>query len=269
MNTFSVHLPPNNRIPILLSVPHCGTAFPDELKDQYNQNLIQTPDDTDWFVDQLYDFAPSLGITMITAEYSRWVIDLNRDPENKPLYSDGRIITGLCPVTNFLGDPLYADGRTEVNSIEVSRRRERYYRPYHEKLADLLSTLKSEFGKVLLWDCHSIRQYVKTIYIDKFPDLILGDADGTSASANIIAMAFQKLGTSSYSVSHNFPFKGGYITRNYGKPLENQHALQLEMSKINYMNNSETQYDKGRAEKMKALLRTSLLSLAELLSKTA
>jgi N-formylglutamate deformylase len=63
MNTFSVHLPPNNRIPILLSVPHCGTAFPDELKDQYNQNLIQTPDDTDWFVDQLYDFAPSLGIT--------------------------------------------------------------------------------------------------------------------------------------------------------------------------------------------------------------
>jgi N-formylglutamate amidohydrolase len=88
---------------------------------------------------------------MITANYSRWVIDLNRDPENKPLYADGRIITGLCPVTNFW-ESLYADGRTSKN-IEVNRRRERYYRPYHEKLADLLSTLKSEFGKILLWDC--------------------------------------------------------------------------------------------------------------------
>ncbi|MBL7877397.1 MAG: N-formylglutamate amidohydrolase, partial [Cyclobacteriaceae bacterium] len=73
--------------PILISVPHCGTRFPDELKDQYKPALINAPDDTDWFVDILYDFAPALGITMIMANYSRWVIDLNRDPHSKPLYS--------------------------------------------------------------------------------------------------------------------------------------------------------------------------------------
>lgn len=269
MNTYSVHLPEGSRIPILLSVPHCGTVFPDELITQYNPLLIDIPDDTDLFVNQLYDFAPSIGISMITAVYTRWVIDLNRDPENKPLYSDGRIITGLCPVTNFLGESLYADGRKEVSAAEVERRMEKYFRPYHQKIKDLLEDLKSEFGRVLLWDCHSIRQYVKTIYKEKLPDLILGDADGVSASPGTIEVAFNNLNSSSYSVSHNFPFKGGFITRHYGKPLENQQALQLEMSKINYMDDTETRYDEDRAEKMKVLLKRTFMALAESLSRKA
>ena len=269
MTTFNVHPPAGSRIPILLSVPHCGTAFPDELINQYKPNLIRTPDDTDWFVNQLYDFAPSIGITMITAVYNRWVIDLNRDPENKPLYSDGRIITGLCPVTNFLGEPLYVDGRDKVNASEIERRLVTYFWPYHQKIKDLLEDLKAEFGRVLLWDCHSIRQYVNTIYKEKFPDLILGDADGVSASPGIIEVVFNNLKSSSYSVSHNFPFKGGFITRHYGKPLENQQALQLEMNKSNYMDDTETHYDAKRAEKMRTLLKRTLLALAESHGKKA
>ena len=92
--------------PILISVPHCGIQFPDEVRNQFNPELIKAPDDTDWFVDHLYDFAPSLGMTMISAVYSRWVIDLNRDPQSKPLYADGRIITELCPTTTFLGESI-------------------------------------------------------------------------------------------------------------------------------------------------------------------
>src|SRR5688500_10726528 len=113
MLPFSVISPSAKKIPMLISVPHCGTAFPDELKDQYKAEFIKDPDDTDWFVDKLYDFASDLGMTMISAEYSRWVIDLNRDPESKPLYTDGRIITGLCPTTNFLGENIYRDERAE------------------------------------------------------------------------------------------------------------------------------------------------------------
>src|SRR6188768_1763228 len=131
MDCFRVIHPTINRVPILVSVPHCGTSFPEEIVDEYDAKLIAKPDDTDWFVDRLYDFAPSLGITMITAVYSRWVIDLNRDPDNKPLYSDGRIITGLCPVTDFTGKPLYKDSRLSVDGHEVARRREAYYKPYH------------------------------------------------------------------------------------------------------------------------------------------
>lgn len=242
------------QVPIIVSVPHCGIQFPIELKDQYKEGLIKAPDDTDWFVDRLYDFAPTMGITMITANYSRWVIDLNRDPESKPLYTDGRIITGLCPTTNFLGESIYRDNRTEVDAKEIGRRLDHYYMPYHQKLSDLLESAKNKFGKVLLWDCHSIRQFVPTIHKEKFPDLILGDADRTSASPGLIETTLKTLETSGYHVSHNYPFKGGYITRHNGRPGDNFHALQLEMTKINYMSDDELKYHSTRAEKMRLIL---------------
>src|SRR4051812_25974096 len=122
MTPFNVLRPKDNEVPVLISVPHCGVLFPGELKNEFDQEMIKAPDDTDWFVDQLYDFAPAMGMTMITANYSRWVIDLNRDPESKPLYTDGRIITGLCPTTDFLGKPLYRDHRGEIDRTEISRR---------------------------------------------------------------------------------------------------------------------------------------------------
>src|SRR6187402_569598 len=99
------------KVPIVLSVPHRGSVFPEEVKDQYKSSMISAPDDTDWFVDKLYDFAPAMGVSMVSANYSRWVIDLNRDPNSKPLYDDGRIITGLCPATDFSGKPIYKDER--------------------------------------------------------------------------------------------------------------------------------------------------------------
>jgi N-formylglutamate deformylase len=252
-----------SEVPILISVPHCGTEFPDELKDQYNPELIKAPDDTDWFVHQLYDFAPAMGMTMIAAKYSRWVIDLNRDPQSKPLYTDGRIITALCPTTTFLGEPLYRDKRNEINSEEVNRRLEKYYWPYHKQLEENLIRLKKKFGKVLLWDCHSIRQIVTTIQKEKFPDMILGDADGTSASIGLIETALTNLDHSGCTVNHNHPFKGGFITRNFGRPSENIHALQLEMTKVNYMDDSESKLDQPRADKMRSLLQKTFSKLIE------
>lgn len=265
MNPFNIYSPTAPAVPIVVSVPHCGISFPDDIRDEYKSSLIQAPDDTDWFVDKLYDFAPSMGITMITAVYSRWVIDLNRDPDSKPLYSDGRIITALCPITNFLGEPLYKDERREVTAEEVKRRYTLYYKPYHNKVQELLNDLKAKFGKVLLWDCHSIRQIVPTIQKEKFPDLILGDADGKSASTELIQSTFNTLSSDKYSLSHNHPFKGGTITRSFGKPSENQHAVQLEMPKIHYMDDAEINYYEERAQYMRQLLQKNFRQLIELL----
>lgn len=267
MLPFHVITPSSGRVPILLSVPHCGVEFPEEIKSEYKESLVQSPDDTDWFVHQLYDFAPAMGITMIHAVYSRWVIDLNRDPQSKPLYTDGRIITALCPTTTFFGESFYNDERVHVEDEEVRRRVDKYYNPYHQKIQELLTDLKNNFGKVLLWDCHSIREYVPTIRNEKFPDLILGDADGTSASPGLIEAAIKSLESGSYGFSHNHPFKGGYITRHFGKPTENQHALQLEMTKVNYMDDEEKNYDSTRATKMRKVLQTTLSNLAELVLK--
>jgi N-formylglutamate deformylase len=185
MKAFTITSPVSATVPILVSVPHCGTQFPDELRDQYNPKLIAAPDDTDWFVNTLYDFTLEMGMPMLSATYSRWVVDLNRDPESKPLYTDGRIITALCPATTFLGEPLYIDERKEVSEEEQKKRVVKYYKPYHDKLSEKLGELKSQFGKVLLWDCHSIRQLVPTIRAEKFPDLILGDADRHCLSAAV------------------------------------------------------------------------------------
>lgn len=263
MLPFRITPPSAPCIPILVSIPHCGIRFPDDIKHEFIEDLIAAPDDTDWFVDQLYDFAPSLGITIIASVYSRWVIDLNRDPASKPLYTDGRIITGLCPTTTFLGEPLYTDKRTEVEKAEVERRLKIYYRPYHEKIKEILLDLHNQFGKVLLWDCHSIRQVVPTIQRSKFPDLILGDADETSASQQLIDIALNKLRSETYSLQHNNPFKGGFITRYFGRPSMQQHALQLEMSKVNYMDDDEVKYDENRAKAMREVLRRTLWAIGE------
>jgi N-formylglutamate deformylase len=255
VNSFKLIQPATTQVPILLSIPHCGTLFPDELRSQYKSELIETPDDTDWFVNKLYDFASAMGITTIHATYSRWLIDLNRDPESKPLYTDGRIITALCPTTTFAGEPLYKDERKQVDEVEVKRRVEIYFNPYQEQIRKKLFELKNKFGKVLLWECHSIRQFVPTIFPEKFPDLILGSNDGLSASKGIIDATLAELKSSNYNVSYNHPFKGGYITRHFGNPSGDQHALQLEMSKVNYMDDLELDYDQQRADRVREVLK--------------
>jgi len=239
-------------VPIILSIPHCGTAFPDEIEDDFHPHLSAAPDDTDWFVDQLYDFAIGMGITTIQAHYSRWVIDLNRTPDSQPLYSDSRIITGLCPITDFHGNHIYV--RNEPDQSEIDRRLSAYYFPYHTTVQQLLDETKAQFGKVLLWDAHSIRRFVPTINNDRFPDLILGSADGLSAHPSLIETALTSLSSGRFGLNHNHPFKGGQITRAFGRPTENQHALQLEMSKELYMDDSEKQFDARRANAVREVL---------------
>lgn len=249
--------------PILLSVPHCGTAFPDDLRDLYHTQHLQHPDDTDWFVHQLYDFAHEMGITVIHAHYSRYVIDLNRDPEGKALYNDGRVITELVPTRTFADQPLYRNAPPDESAIQD--RRMRYFDPYHQQIRHQLDQLRHVFPHVLLWDAHSIRRSVPTIRTQPFPDLILGNQDGKTAASAVIDTALQHLSRGSYTVSHNEPFKGGYITRHFGSPTQGIHALQLEMTKALYMDEDTTTYDPTRAQGLRLLLQETLAALADLL----
>jgi len=252
MDIFHITQPTASKVPIILSSPHSGTFFPPEIASRLYPEKAETPDDTDWFIDRLYDFAPAMGITVIKANYSRWVIDLNRDPESKPLYTDGRVITGLVPLTNFNGEPLYQTG--EPDEHEIAERIHKYYIPYHEQIELLLEQTKTQFGTALLFDAHSIRKVVPGIQNEAFPDLILGDNDGTSASADVIKAAWGAMQTDAYQAEHNHPFKGGHITRSFGKPENNVHALQLEMAKTNYMDASETNYSEENAAQIREVL---------------
>lgn len=262
-NPFYIIEPKAKKTPFVLSLPHRGTEFPDELKDNYVPELQNVLDDTDWFLEKLYDFAPDLGITVVYAKYSRWVIDLNRDPESKPLYDDGRIITALCPTTDFFGKDIYSKKEFEPSDEEIERRLENYYFPYHRKIDEIIENLKSEFGKVLFWDGHSIRRNVETIQKEPFPDFILGNNDRKTADQKVIEIALDSLRSSDWQINHNSPFKGGFLTRSKGNPQNNIHALQLEMSKDLYMDATELNYDEEKAEKVKTLLRKTFENLID------
>lgn len=249
------------KVPLIISIPHCGIAFPSEIVGDYLPEQVKSVDDTDWFLEELYNFATAMGITVVQAKYSRWVIDLNRDPESAPLYNDGRIITGLTTTTDFLGNPIYKEG-CEPNKAEVDRRLATYYWPYYKQVSQLLNDRISEFGNAVLWDAHSIRESVPTIRTEKFPEMILGNADQTSAHPKLINAALSEL-RKGYQVNHNDPFKGGHITRYFGNPSKNIHALQLERNKNLYMDDAERLFDEDRAEAMRKILKSTLSQLID------
>ncbi|MGI8668843.1 MAG: N-formylglutamate amidohydrolase [Aridibacter sp.] len=266
-NPFYIIEPTVKKIPFVLSIPHRGTEFPDELKKKYSTELIEVLDNTDWYLEKLYDFASDLGITIIYAKFSRWVIDLNREPHSKPLYNDGRLITELCPMTTFLGEDIYLKKEFEPNDAEIERRLENYYFPYHRKIDEIIAGLKTEFKQVIFWDAHSIRRKVETIRQEPFPDFILGDNDEKAAGKKIIETALSSLKSSDWQINHNEPFKGGFLTRSKGNPQKNVHALQLEMSKDLYMSNDEMDYDFEKAKKVKTLLKKTFENLISIINK--
>lgn len=259
MELFTIHRPTAKPVPIVLSSPHSGTFFPENVRERFRPDKIQASDDSDWYIDKLYDFAPSMGITMICANYSRWVIDLNRDPLQQPLYSDGRVITGLVPTTDFNGNPLYQNELP--TQTETEQRVNDYFMPYHKQVEQLLLELRDTFGQVLLFDAHSIRKTVPGIQAAPFPDLILGDNDQNSCGTTLTTAAFGALHNQGYELSHNHPFKGGFITRSFGRPHEHIHAMQLEMAKINYMDDSEIHYHADRANRMRNVLQDCFSAL--------
>ncbi|WP_062059292.1 N-formylglutamate amidohydrolase [Aquimarina longa] len=267
MNLFKIKKPETSVVPIIISVPHSGTKFPSDIKKQYKKRMRNHLDDTDWYVDRLYEFAPSLGITVIKANLSRWVIDLNRDPESVPLYNDNRLITSNTPITDFYGNAIYKSKDVEPDENEVKRRLNTYYWPYYKQLEEMLEERKKQFGTVLLWDAHSIRHKVSTIQKDPFPDMILGNNNEKTADPKLIKSALEGLQSGNFKINHNTPFKGGHITRYFGKPENNIHTLQLEMNKILYMDDNEITYNNDRAEKVQQVLLNTMKNLIDTLQK--
>lgn len=227
---FSLH---RGATPLVLSLPHVGTTVPDELKSHYAERALQL-EDTDWHLERLYDFAKALGASVIVPCNSRYVIDLNRPPDDAPMYP-GASNTELCPTRFFNGDSLYVDGAAP-DASEVNRRRATYWQPYHHALRAELDRVRAQFGYALLWDGHSIRSEIPWLFDGKLPDLNLGTASGTSCATSLRAQLVAELQRNpQFTHAADGRFKGGYITRNYGRPADNIHAVQMEMCQSLYM----------------------------------
>lgn len=251
---FSLH---RGTTPLILSLPHVGTTIPDELKSHYSERALRV-EDTDWHLERLYDFAKALGASIIVPRISRYVIDLNRPPDDKPMYP-GASNTELCPTRFFNGDSLYVDGAAP-DASEVAHRRATYWRPYHDALRAELDRVRAQFGYALLWDGHSIRSEIPWLFDGKLPDLNLGTASGTSCADSLrSALVVELQRTPRFTHATDGRFKGGYITRNYGRPADNIYAVQLEMCQSLYMQETlPFDYLNDRAVKVQPLLRRLL-----------
>lgn len=242
--------------PMLISMPHVGTGMPKALEGRLTSEGKLLPD-VDWHLPILYDMAKDFDISVISAEYARYVIDLNRSPENTSLYP-GQDVTGLCPIDTFAKKSIYLEGK-QPDEKEIKARIEQYWQPYHEKLAAELKRIHAIHGVAILWDAHSIASHVPRFFAGQLPDLNFGTADSTSCDISLQDALATTLSESTHAkhFSHVFNgrFKGGFITRHYGVPSINIHAIQLEMSQCIYMEESPPyKYDVALALKVKPLL---------------
>lgn len=244
--------------PLLVSIPHNGTRVPDAIAARLTPEARQVPD-TDWHVERLYAFARELGASILVPVHSRYVIDLNRAEDDTSLYP-GQNTTGLCPVRRFDGGPVYLPGQ-EPTPAEIAARVDRWWRPYHHALAGELQRLHAAHGRAVLWEAHSIRGTLPWLFEGRLPDLNLGTAGGASCAATLQARLDAVLASQNdYDVAVNGRFKGGYITRHYGRPGTGIDAVQLEISQRCYMDESNFAWDADRAGRLQPLLHQLLVT---------
>ncbi|GIX33159.1 MAG: N-formylglutamate deformylase [Lysobacterales bacterium] len=242
--------------PLLVSVPHAGTLIPDWLRERLTA-AGRAQRDADFGVPELYREALPAGCSLLTARYSRYLVDLNRAPDDRPLYP-GRFETGICPLSSFAGEPLYREGQ-EPDAAERRERIERYWRPYHEALQSELDRLRQRHRRVLLWDAHSIRGRLPLLFEGELPDLNLGTADGASCGRDLRDALLTVVGRQNqFSYVFDGRFKGGYITRHYGRPAVGVDAVQLELRQGAFLDEEEPHFEAQRARPLIEVVRDLL-----------
>jgi N-formylglutamate deformylase len=258
--------------PLVLAFPHSGTDIPADIEARLVSPELARKD-ADWWVDKLYAFAADMGATMVRTSVSRSVIDVNRDPSGASLYP-GQATTGLCPLTTFDGEPLYREGE-EPDDAEIADRKARWFVPYHHALSAELNRLHKAHGRVVLYDCHSIRSVIPRLFEGTLPHFNIGTNSGTTCSPVLQARVeaacrsasssfpgegrgpvgkaevtkrsasqrqpfqldpgLRRGGANEWTSVVNGRFKGGWTTRHYGDPAEGCHAIQMELACRGYL----------------------------------
>ena len=243
--------------PLIVSMPHHGQFIPYDVLEQMTDTALISAD-TDWYLVQLYDFLEELNVTRINANYSRYLIDLNRDSSGKVLYK-GADNTELCPTSTFDLEPLYEEDE-EPDAQEVARRTELYWKPYHQELERLIKQAKDRFGYCLLFEAHTIQSHVPRFFDGQLPDFNFGTNEGQTVNAELKDL-LENFDTGDYSKIINGRFKGGFITRQYAKPDDNIFTIQLELSQITYLDEKLRLFDQEKASRVEEVIKRLVLEL--------
>jgi N-formylglutamate deformylase len=212
--------------PLIVSIPHAGVELRDAEARFVDPWLARK--DADWRLDELYAIAARLGATIVRTNLSRSIIDVNRDPSGASLYP-GQSTTELCPATTFDGEPLYRDGMAP-DAGEIAERTKLCFDPYHSALRSEIARLRANYRRVALYDAHSIRSKIPRLFEGELPVFNLGLNSGQSCSADIRQAIGVILASCGESFVVDGRFKGGWITRSFGKPEEGVEAVQMELA---------------------------------------
>ncbi|MFK7835905.1 MAG: N-formylglutamate deformylase [Sulfitobacter sp.] len=247
--------------PVVLGLPHTGTYVPNGILAGLNDTGRQLAD-TDWHIDRLYDgLLPD--VTTVTANFHRYVIDANRDPEGTSLYP-GQNTTALVPVTDFEGRDIW---ETPPTKEDIEARRHAYHAPYHDALKTELQRVHAIHGVAILYDCHSIRSKIPYLFEGTLPDFNVGTNLGTTCDRALETATYGLCrAEDQYTTILNGRFKGGWTTRHYGQPANGFHAIQMELAQSTYLA-SETPpwtYDDAKATRLRRTLSRLLGKLAHI-----
>jgi N-formylglutamate deformylase len=247
--------------PLILGQPHGGTSVPPEIKSRLNDNgeLLA---DTDWHIGRLYDdLLP--GASVVCATFHRYVIDANRDPSGASLYP-GQNTTGLCPLTDFDGRPIWKDG-AEPNADDIAKRAAKFHLAYHAALEREIKRVKARHGIAIIYDCHSIRSRIPFLFDGELPVLNIGTDNGKTCAGSIESATQRIARASTFSTVLNGRFRGGWTTRHYGKPETGVHAIQMEIAQGTYLESQAPpwEYSETKAKKLRLTLKDILQAIAE------
>ncbi|OKH54940.1 N-formylglutamate amidohydrolase [Calothrix sp. HK-06] len=221
MELFTIHTPTVKAIPLIANLPHSGLYIPPDIALMMAPAHLQSLPNSDWHLEKLYDFLPSLGITVMQANYNRYVVDLNRQAK-EPL--SGNFWSAVVPLQTAFGQPIY---QTTPAPYQIQERINKYYTTYHNQLSQLIEQKVREFAKVYLLDLHSFGGLIDD-------EVCLGNINGKTCTEHFINTVERAFIDQKYQVVKNKTFTGGYITRHYSEN-KSVETLQIEIRYQTYL----------------------------------
>ena len=271
--TFVCHKPKTLLSPLIYNSPHSGRVYSQRFLRQASLNLKEIRVSEDFYVEQLLDSVPASGSFLLEACFPRCYVDVNRSSNDLDHHLISKLdhcsmnpktAAGLGVIPRVVGDGIDIYDK-KLSLEEVKFRLDKYYFPYHRELKRLIKYSVEKFGMAILLDVHSMPHNCIDHLVDNkasTPQIVVGDCFGSSCSSTFSQTIFESFVSEGFKVRRNTPFSGGFITRNYGAPSQNVQAIQIEIDRSLYMDESNFKLHSG-FPLLKHKLENIIISLAK------
>ena len=262
--------------PVLVEVPHSGLQVPPEVESEIDAAPLAMLRDSDIYVDQLYRRAPEHGATLLVSRVSRYVVDLNRGPDDVdsaavPRHPRARHIParGVVWRASTDGTPLL---RAPLTVQQFTRRLELFYEPYHRTLREVAAQIREQHGRVVILAAHSMPSAGRrTLGGGKVrrADIVPGTRGRSTADGRIIDPIDSHFREAGLSVKHDDPYRGGWTTSSYGAPKRGQHAVQIELNRALYVDEKTSEIKPNDFAQLQTVLDRLVGKLGKLVTGSA